>query len=125
MAPKSTVLLATLAVLLSSLNVGLVVAHMEMSQPLPMRSQYDPTIPEELKDYNLKSPLDANGDNFPCHGYQNDRPIVAKAAYKAGSQYTMTVAGTATHGGGSKSKPHVTDGSVANYRSRLPIIIVL
>ena len=104
MAPRSKLLLAALAALLSGFQNGLVTAHMEMSQPLPPRSQYDPTVPEALKDYNLKSPLDANGDNYPCHGYQNDRPIVTKATYKAGGQYTMTIAGTVNHGGGSEYK---------------------
>ncbi|KAF2669123.1 hypothetical protein BT63DRAFT_413587 [Microthyrium microscopicum] len=76
-------------------------AHMEMSDPLPIRSSLDPSVPELLKDYNLKSPLTANGSNYPCHGYQNERPIAIKQTYKAGSQYSMSIAGTVNHGGGS------------------------
>jgi hypothetical protein len=75
-------------------------AHMEMSQPLPPRSQYNPVY-SPLTDYNLKSPLNADGSNFPCHGSQNDRPIVVTATYQAGKTYQMSIAGTATHGGGS------------------------
>jgi hypothetical protein len=77
-------------------------AHMEMLWPYPVRSQYDPAIAEAGKDYNLKSPLDANGDQFPCRGYQNDRPIQTKASYVTGGTYNMTIAGTVMHGGGSK-----------------------
>jgi hypothetical protein len=126
MAPKSMFLLAALAVLLSGFQSGLVIAHMEMSQPLPPRSQYDPTVPEELKDYNLKSPLDANGDNFPCHGYQNDRPIVTKATYNAGGQYTMTIAGTVNHGGGSEYiEYYVVHFPMLTLNSRLPVVTIL
>jgi hypothetical protein len=77
---------------------------MEMSWPYPIRSQFDQSIPGGLRDYNLKSPLDANGDQYPCRGYQNDRPIQTKATYVPGGTYNMTIAGTATHGGGSKFK---------------------
>jgi hypothetical protein len=98
---RTSSFLGTLAALLASFDQH-VSAHMEMNQPLPPRSQYDPTNPVEIIDYNLKSPLNADGSNFPCHGYQNDRPIVTKATYQAGSQYTMTIAGTVNHGGGSR-----------------------
>lgn len=40
------------------------------------------------------------GSDFPCKGYQND-PWRATAEYDAGGQYNMTLAGSATHGGGS------------------------
>jgi hypothetical protein len=76
-------------------------AHMEMSQPLPPHSQYNPALLSAEIDYNLKSPLTANGSNFPCHGYQNDRPIVVTATYSAGKTYQMAISGTVTHGGGS------------------------
>jgi hypothetical protein len=54
-----------------------------------------------MVDYNLKSPLYANGSNFPCRGYQNDRPIRTTATYTAGQTYEMSVTDTVTHGGGS------------------------
>ena len=76
-------------------------AHMQMSQPLPLRSPLDPNSPEATKDYSMTSPLSADGSNFPCKGYQNDRPIRTTATYTAGSQYTMELAGDAMHGGGS------------------------
>jgi hypothetical protein len=76
-------------------------AHMEMSEPFPMRSSLNPANPQSIVDYNLKSPLTANGSNFPCHGYQNDRPIQTTATYTAVKTYQMQIAGTVTHGGGS------------------------
>jgi hypothetical protein len=44
-------------------------AHMEMSNPLPIRSSFDPSVSEPMMDYNLKSPLNPDGSNFPCHGF--------------------------------------------------------
>jgi hypothetical protein len=74
---------------------------MEMSEPLPMRSRFDPLNVTPNIDYNLKSPLNADGSNFPCHGYQNDRPIRTTATYTVGQSYGMQIAGTVLHGGGS------------------------
>jgi hypothetical protein len=74
---------------------------MEMSQPFPIRSRFDSSNTGDMVDYNLKSPLTANGSNYPCHGYQNDRPIKTTASYSAGQSYTMTIDGEANHGGGS------------------------
>jgi len=74
---------------------------MEMSNPLPMRSRLDPQVPIDMVDYNLRSPLNADGSNYPCRGYQNDRPIRTTATYTAGQSYEMSVTDTVTHGGGS------------------------
>jgi len=76
-------------------------AHMEMSWPYPLRSPLDPAVDYSVKDYSMTSPLLADGSNFPCKGYQNDRPTVSKASYQAGQTYNMTFQGSATHGGGS------------------------
>jgi hypothetical protein len=92
---------AASSLLLFSALSPLASAHMEMSQPLPPRSQYNPALLAAGIDYNLKSPLTANGSNFPCHGYQNDRPIVVTATYSAGKSYQMAISGSVTHGGGS------------------------
>jgi hypothetical protein len=74
--------------------------HMEMSWPYPFRSKYNPADSYENIDYSMTSPLLADGSNFPCKGYQNvdAQPVVT---YAAGSTYNMTLAGSATHGGGS------------------------
>ena len=75
--------------------------HMEMSWPYPVWSKYNSANSYESVDYSMTSPLNADGSNFPCKGYQNDRPIQTTATYTAGSTYNMTLAGSATHGGGS------------------------
>ena len=75
--------------------------HMELSWPYPLRSKYNAANSYEIIDYSMTSPLNADGSNFPCKGYQNDRPIQTTATYMAGSTYNMTLAGSATHGGGS------------------------
>lgn len=41
------------------------------------------------------------GSNFPCKGYQKNTPWRATAKYTAGETYNITLAGSATHGGGS------------------------
>jgi len=74
---------------------------MEISWPPPLRSKYNPYTPQADIDYNMMAPLNADGSNFPCKGYQNDRPVNAVIMYQAGQSYNMTLAGTATHGGGS------------------------
>ena len=76
-------------------------AHMEMSWPYPLHSKFDPANSYTVIDYSMTAPLFADGSNFPCKGYQNDRPIVDKVTYQAGQTYNMTLAGSATHGGGS------------------------
>lgn len=75
--------------------------HMEMSWPLPLRSKFNPDNDSNDIDYSMTSPLNADGSNFPCKGYQNDAAIETTAVYTAGSTYNMTLAGSATHGGGS------------------------
>jgi hypothetical protein len=74
---------------------------MEMSWPYPLRSKYNPANSYEIIDYSMTSPLNVDGSNFPCKGYQNDRPIQTTVSYTAGSTYNMTLAGSAMHGGGS------------------------
>lgn len=75
--------------------------HMEMSWPYPLRSSFNPNNNYTDIDYSMTSPLNADGSNFPCKGYQNDRPIQTTISYTAGSMYNMTLAGDAMHGGGS------------------------
>ncbi|KAK5119369.1 hypothetical protein LTR85_007725 [Meristemomyces frigidus] len=74
---------------------------MEMMWPYPLRSSYNPENNYTDIDYSMTSPLFADGSNFPCKGYQNDRPIQTMVTYAAGSTYNMSLAGSATHGGGS------------------------
>ncbi|KAK5136028.1 hypothetical protein LTR08_004282 [Meristemomyces frigidus] len=75
--------------------------HMEMSWPYAIRSKYNPANSYTDVDYSMTSPLEADGSNFPCKGYQNDSPLQTTATCTAGLTYNMSLAGTATHGGGS------------------------
>ncbi|RMD44983.1 hypothetical protein DV735_g104, partial [Chaetothyriales sp. CBS 134920] len=65
----------------------------------------DPSVQESLKDYDMTSPLLADGSNFACKNYQytdtNSQADTIKAVYQAGDTYNMTITGTATHLGGS------------------------
>ncbi|KAH0842866.1 hypothetical protein FOPE_08052 [Fonsecaea pedrosoi] len=77
-------------------------AHMQMSWPYPLRSPLDPDISPDEKDYNMISPLFADGSNFPCKNYQNTPDsYVTKATYLAGGTYDMWLNGTVPHDGGS------------------------
>lgn len=101
MIPQSTLrtVLATCSIL--SIAPQAALAHMEMSWPYAIRSSYNPANNYTDIDYSMTSPLLADGSNFPCKGYQNDRPLDPVITYSAGSTYNMTLAGSATHGGGS------------------------
>ncbi|KAI9836754.1 MAG: hypothetical protein M1837_003242 [Sclerophora amabilis] len=72
-----------------------------MTLPFPIRSKNDPKTPDNLRDYNMLSPLDKDGSNYPCKGYNSDEPMRAVATYEAGTSYSMSLGGSATHGGGS------------------------
>lgn len=96
----STQLSATLAL------VGfqaMVHAHMEMTYPPPLRSKANPFAAGDV-DFDMTSPLDASGSDFPCKGYLNlmgtdaAKPV---ATYEAGQTYNMTITGGAAHEGGS------------------------
>ena len=93
-----TALIAALS-LLSSAK-----AHMSLSWPEPFRAEVNPFVPQAEIDYSITSPLNPDGSNFPCKGYQSDLGSVAGtsvATWAAGTQYNFTVFGSATHGGGS------------------------
>ena len=74
-------------------------AHMQLSQPLPIRSPLNKDS-KGKKDYSYTNPLSTSGQDFPCKGYAND-PFQATANYTQGETYQMKMAGSATHKGGS------------------------
>lgn len=77
-----------------------ILAHVQMIQPIPINSPKGPTdYPNP--DYDYTSPLNPDGSNYPCKGYQTDTPIHIAATYCAGQTYEMDLDGSATHGGGS------------------------
>ena len=76
-------------------------AHMQLSLLYPYRSKYNPSNQEEDIDWSMTSPLNADGSNYPCKGYQNGIDTPPTATYTTGSTYNISLAGTVTHGGGS------------------------
>lgn len=85
--------------LICALLASSVCGHMQMSNPLPIRSPLN-TASNGPKDYSYTSPLSPSGSDYPCKGYAND-PFVSVATYSPGGTYEMDIAGSATHGGGS------------------------
>jgi hypothetical protein len=76
-------------------------AHAEMKIPPAIRSPNDPYATSADMDYNYMAPLNADGSNYPCKGYQTESPYHTVATYQAGDQYNVTFQGSATHDGGS------------------------
>ncbi|RAH63289.1 hypothetical protein BO85DRAFT_20566 [Aspergillus piperis CBS 112811] len=88
------------ALLAYGLLASSVSAHIQMSNPYPIRSPLDPDGDESKKDYSYTNPLDPSGSDFPCKGYAND-PFRSVATYSPGGTYEMDLQGSATHDGGS------------------------
>ncbi|KAH7313959.1 putative endoglucanase [Stachybotrys elegans] len=79
-----------------------VTAHMQMTDPAPLRSKSNPHTTNA--DYSMTSPLLADGSNFPCKGYHSllGTPQGASVAtWQPGEKKSFTLSGTAVHGGGS------------------------
>ncbi|KAK9760405.1 hypothetical protein K7432_015590, partial [Basidiobolus ranarum] len=72
--------------------VTLTVAHMEMIQPPPRHSKYNPTF-QGTPDYNMVNPL----GTFPCKGYEQGNVV---QTVQAGSAISVKINGIATHNGG-------------------------
>ncbi|KAF3480067.1 uncharacterized protein GIQ15_05414 [Arthroderma uncinatum] len=75
--------------------------HIEMRKPYPFKSKFDPENKSNDVDYSMTTPLNADGSNFPCKGYHHTKTFRATANYTAGHSYSLELAGSATHGGGS------------------------
>lgn len=67
-----------------------VTAHMRLIEPMPLNGDMDAN----------KNPLGPSNP-FPCQGYIPSHPFKAAGQYAPGSQASITLAGTATHVGGS------------------------
>ncbi|KAA8649266.1 hypothetical protein EYZ11_005544 [Aspergillus tanneri] len=83
------------------LTSGFAAAHMQLSWPYPLRSPLDPNADPSMIDYSMTNPLNQDGSNFPCKGYHKNTPWRTTAEWAAGQTYNITLAGSATHGGGS------------------------
>ncbi|KAF5134864.1 hypothetical protein E5D57_005501 [Metarhizium anisopliae] len=79
-------------------------AHMQMSDPPPFLSKFNKFTEQGKQDDSMTSPLLASGSNFPCKGYHSlvgTPQGQSVATWTPGQSYKMTIAGTATHNGGS------------------------
>jgi len=90
--------------------LSLTSAHMQMLDPSPFRDPHSKR--NEPKDYNILTPLHADGSDFACKGYQWNTPWTTVATYEAGKSYNMTLKGSATHGGGSCQLSLSCDGGI-------------
>jgi hypothetical protein len=81
---------------------SLAAAHMQMSDPPPLRSRFNKHTTDQ--DYDMNAPMSSSGSNFPCRGHLSvlntpqGEPV---ADWVPGNQYSMTITGNAPHGGGS------------------------
>lgn len=68
----------------------------------PFRSPFDPANDYTNIDYSMNAPLEQDGSNYPCKGYNSlfDQ-TPAKDTLTAGQKYSITIGGTAPHNGGS------------------------
>lgn len=74
--------------------------HIQLSNPVPINAPKNPNSTPDTADYDYTSPLSPDGSNFPCKGYHLTTPQPI-AEYTAGQSYTASLAGSATHTGGS------------------------
>ncbi|KAH8916924.1 lytic polysaccharide monooxygenase [Atractiella rhizophila] len=82
--------------------VSSVSAHMCINTPKPLRHPDNPYT--TIKDYDLISPLKADGSNFPCRGYQSDLGTTAgtpTGSFTPGAVSSLTLQGSVCHQGGS------------------------
>ncbi|KAK9686185.1 hypothetical protein K7432_015239 [Basidiobolus ranarum] len=70
--------------------------HMDMIQPPPRESQYNPTY-KGTPDYDMASPLDPSKWPFPCRGYGKGGVV---QTVKAGGSIPVKIGGSAPHNGG-------------------------
>jgi hypothetical protein len=88
-------------------------AHMQLQYPPPLRSKYNQFSANI--DWDMTSPLEASGSNYPCKGHLTDLGTQAGssvATWSAGSSQNFTVVGVTTHGGGSCQASLSIDGGM-------------
>ncbi|POR36868.1 Uncharacterized protein TPAR_02934 [Tolypocladium paradoxum] len=104
-------------------------AHMEMKNPPPFRSAFNPYTGDDI-DYDMISPLNSDGSNFPCKGYNKllgtplGRPV---ATWIPGQSYSMTITGRTPHKGGSCQASVSFDGGnsfkvIHSYIGNCPVL---
>ncbi|KAI9637578.1 uncharacterized protein MKK02DRAFT_32393 [Dioszegia hungarica] len=83
---------------------GVALAHLQMQNPYPIKSQQNPAVSNDDKDYSYTAPLVANGLPYPCKGYLGAAPslLTPQKSWPAGTTQSFTIAPPgAVHGGGS------------------------
>ncbi|KAK2603588.1 hypothetical protein QQS21_004268 [Conoideocrella luteorostrata] len=81
---------------------GFAAAHMEMKDPPPLRSKFNKFTTNT--DYDMTSPMAANGANFPCKGHLSvlgSAQAQTVADWTPGQPQSLTITGGANHNGGS------------------------
>jgi len=94
--------LALTTLLIISLMSGTSTAHMELTNPPPLRSKANQHTTDP--DYGMTTPLSSSGTNFPCKGFLSlldTSQATAVTTYTSGQSYKMTISGGAPHNGGS------------------------
>ncbi|KAF2689210.1 lytic polysaccharide monooxygenase [Lentithecium fluviatile CBS 122367] len=82
------------------LSLALALSHIQMEYPSPLRDPHS-NCAAKPKDYNILTPLHADGSDFTCKWYQWNTPRVSVAQYEAVESYEARLKGDATPGGGS------------------------
>lgn len=62
-------------------------AHVEMKFPTPFRSKFLVPQPADA-DFSMTNPLNQDGSNFPCKGYQSD-DLASTATLTAGGTFPL------------------------------------
>jgi len=72
-------------------------AHIEMKNPPPLRSSFNPQYKDGPIQDTYTNPLNKDGSDFPCKGFHTDVPSMshAVATINAGSNFTVDLAGSA------------------------------
>jgi LysM repeat protein len=96
---------SAISALFTASLIGSAFAHMQMVNPPPLRGKTNPNAASGSVDFDMSSPLDPTGVNFPCKGYLGDlgkADAASVAQWAAGSQQSFQLdSGGAPHGGGS------------------------
>ncbi|KAH7165674.1 hypothetical protein EDB81DRAFT_917773 [Dactylonectria macrodidyma] len=77
---------------------------MQLSDPPPLRSKFNPYTAAADVDYSMTNPLRADGSDYPCKGYHKLLDTAQGTPVKSlegGRSYSMIITGIAIHAGGS------------------------
>ncbi|KAJ4318908.1 hypothetical protein N0V84_006626 [Fusarium piperis] len=101
-----------------SLLVASTSGHMQMSNPPPLRSEFNLYTTDREIDHSMTNPLLNDGSDFPCKGYHLQlstslgEPVLH---LKGGNSYWMSFTGGSSQGGGSCQISLSVDGGSTFY----------